>query len=564
MQINLGSLSCRFLPWKPANGRIFDRFSFDTETTPIDDAHPDQTPKYVIGAACDGERGVFIPRRHAQPFFEAHRGVPFVCHNATFDLRVTDVLLKPAGLDLYGAVERGEVWDTLILKRLLSLATTGNTARGQASLAVCCQEYLGVDLRKHQTDAAGNEVRTNFGQYLDKPPSAIPGEYLTYLAQDVIATWHLYHELQARINGVLAGSREVFGYVSDQWLQYAIKHFGPLTHHTQLKASIVVDALRANGIGIEQERRELKAQQVQALKDDTKERMRQKGYLVGEKGCDAAMQSILSTFKRKNPDVTLKRTESGQKWSTAESDLAELAAEDPFFADYAAYKTAEKLLSTYLRKMDLVRIHPKFGYLLNTGRTYCGEGFNLQNLPREKGQHSPAATIRGCFVPGVDKVFIDADFSQIELVVLGYAIENQFRCHSTLAKLVNGGKDVHRLIAANLLNKDAALVTKEERNSVKPVSFGRPGGMGPEGLRRVAKNGYGIDLTTAEVEQRINAYQALCPELGHFLNDEVNCGQVIADTLNLTRRLYNEALASLLTPRILPPTNLKPGWAGCC
>ena len=42
----------------------------------------------------------------------------------------------------------------------------------------------------------------------------------------------------------------------------------------------------------------------------------------------------------------------------------------------------EKLESTYLSKMDRPRLHPRFNYLLRTGRTSC-DGFNLQNLPRE-------------------------------------------------------------------------------------------------------------------------------------------------------------------------------------
>src|SRR5206468_11589295 len=129
----------------------------------------------------------------------------------------------------------------------------------------------------------------------------------------------------------------------------------------------------------------------------------------------------------------------------------ELAHRDPFFADYATFKTAEKLLKTYLCKMGRARLHPRFGYLLQTGRTYCGGGFNLQNLPREKGEASAAATVRGCFVPGEGNVFIDSDFSQIELVVLGHALEAQLHLGSVLARLINSGQDVHKLIAGTML-----------------------------------------------------------------------------------------------------------------
>jgi DNA polymerase I-like protein with 3'-5' exonuclease and polymerase domains len=559
MDMHLGPFPCSFTPWRPRDGRVFDHFAYDTETTEIDDERPYLTPSYVLGAACDGRRGVFIPREHVRPFFEFHHGVPFVCHNAAFDLRVTDALLRPS-TDIYQAVDDRLVWDTLILQRLYTLATTGHTARGEASLAHCARAYLGVELDKAQETAAGDRVRTSFGQFLGKPPSAIPVAYLRYLAGDVIATWHVFAHLRGRVDDVLRTAPAVLGYVDDAWLADVVGRFGPLTHHVQLKASIVIDALRANGIGIDPDRSRHKAGKVQDLRDACRERLRRRGYLAGEPGSDKAMQSLLAQFRRQHPDVELKTTATG-KWSTAEEDLAGLAARDPFFADYATYKAAAKLLATYLRKMGKPRLHPRFGYLLESGRTYCGGGFNLQNLPREKGETSAADTIRGCFVAGPGRVFIDSDFSQIELVVLGYVLQHQLGLHSVLAELVNSGRDVHRLIAGTLLEKPADEVTKDERGSVKPVSFGRPGGMGVEGLRKVAKGGYGIDLSTEEVQRRIDAYHQLCPELDDFLRDEIDTGEVLAQALHLTPAEYGRATGKYWDEQ--DPENRRPqGWLG--
>jgi hypothetical protein len=572
MLVELSHLSCPFTFWDDKDGRIFDRFAYDTETTDIDEGRPYLTPSYVVGAACDGKRGVFISRDNVLPFCVAHRGVPVVMHNAAFDLKVLNVLLKPT-LDIYVAVETGRVWDTMILKRLLSLATAGHTARGECGLADCAREHLGVTLQKGQTDAQGRQVRTGFGRFLGQPPSAIPAEYLTYLAQDALATWHLFWELNRLITEVLRGSYGTWGYVNeapdrvwggftDRWLRDVIKRFGPLTHHVQLKASILMDVLTANGIGVDQARREEKAAKVQAVREACKGRLRKRGYLAGEKGSSKAMQSILSEFKRANPDVELKTTSTGL-WSTAEEDLAELAARDRFFADYATYKAAEKLLSTYLGKMGRRRLHPKFGYLLQTGRTNCC-GFTLQNLPNEKellDQDPEAATIRGCFVPGEGHAFIDSDFSQIELVVLGYAIKKQFGLPSVLAELVNSGQDVHRLIAASMLGKSPEEITKKERKSVKPVSFGRPGGMGPRGLRQVAKAGYDLDLTEEEVQERIAAYHRLCPELTEFLRDDVDAGEVFAAELGLTPARYYEAIGAYHDPHD-PEGAIPAGWTG--
>jgi hypothetical protein len=210
--------------------------------------------------------------------------------------------------------------------------------------------------------------------------------------------------------------------------------------------------------------------------------------------------------------------------------------------------------------MDRPRLYPKFGFLLETGRTYCGGGFNLQNLPRETGEEDVAGTIRGCFVPAEGMVFIDADYAQIELVVLGYALDRQFGLGTTLRDLVNRS-DVHRLIAAAVLAKAPAAVTKPERDSAKPVSFGRPGGMGAARLQQVAKASYGKDLTLEEVQGRIRAYHRLCPELDAFLADEVDPGRALAEALHLTPARYYRAIDANYDASD-PAMHVPAGWLG--
>jgi hypothetical protein len=318
MNITLGSFQVPFTPWRPGDGRIFDRFAYDTETSRIDDERPYLTPAYVLGAACDGTRGVFIPRDNVRPFFLAHRGVPFIMHNASFDLAVTDPLAKPA-IDLYESVEAGRVWDTLILHRLLCLATAGHTAQKESGLAACALRYLGIRLDKGQVDSRGESVRTGFSQFAGKPLSAIPGEHLAYLARDAIATWHLFGELNERVRDILRASGGVYGHGGEAWLKGVIAKFGPLTHHVQLRASILMGVLRRNGIGIDRARREEKAAAVAQVMYGCRERLRRRGYLPGEKGCDKALQAILGRAVRSS-GVELDRTPTG-KWSTSEEDL---------------------------------------------------------------------------------------------------------------------------------------------------------------------------------------------------------------------------------------------------
>lgn len=563
LHVSIGSYKCSFEPWTPTMGRAFDMFAYDTETSEFDDERPDIVPSFVIGTACDGRRGVFLTRETVLPFFVAHADVAVICHNAAFDLKVTQHLVGDRR-DLYAMVEADKVWDTLILKRLLSLATEGHTARGESGLDDCVRTHLGLDLNKAIKDSAGHSVRRGFGQFLYQPLARIPAKYLRYAACDPLATWHLFWELNRRIRELLQNSREVWGFVDDAWLRDVVHRFGPLTHHVQLRASIVTDALQRNGIAIDATSRAKKLEQVRAVKDQCEQRLRRQGFPVVGEGSGTAMQAALDRFHEQHPDVPLNRTASDKKWSTAKDDLLELAPDEPFFRDYIKYRAAEKLIATYLAKMDRGRLHAKFGYLLATGRTYCGGGFNLQNLPKEsdllEGDRE-ATTIRGCFVPGEGKVFVDVDFSQIELVVLAYVLKYQLRLGSSLHDLINTGQDVHRLIAAAVLNKPPEQVTKKERNSVKAISFGRPGGMGVSTLQKIAKNNYGQDLTFEEVEQRIAAYHRLCPELDAFLTDEVDAGMVIADALHLTPRQYFEATNEHCHP-LEGEDEMPQGWLG--
>lgn len=562
LDIQIPPFRCPFTTWTPACGRVLEGlFAYDTETTAIDDEHPENIPSLVLATACDGDRGLFIARRDLPAFFEAHAGQTLIGHNLAFDLKVTQRVLGPSR-DLYALVEQGRLWDTQILKRLHSLATAGHTARRESSLDDCVRTHLGIGLPKNIRDDDARDVRTSFGRFLGLSVDQVPEVYLRYAAGDAVVTWHLFAELNRLIKGVLTSAQRVWGYIDENWLRDSVRRHGPLTHHIQLRASIVLDAVNANGIAIDAERRTEKLERIRVAKADCRERMRRRGFLVGEPGSAKALQSRLREFARQHPGIEIPMTESGERYSTAADDLTELASYDPFFSDYSQYRAAEKLESTYLGKMARPRHYPRFGYLLETGRTYCGGGLNLQNLPKELGHSEAAATIRGAFVPGSDDlVFIDADYGQIELVTFAHVCRQQFGLPSRLADRINSGEDIHRLIAGTVLGKDIAEVTKAERDSAKPVSFGRPGGMGAATLQQIARVNYLAELSLEEVEERIGAYHTLCPELDAYLDDEVDTHLALAEALHLTPGRYGEALGQTLF-KADPDADRPQGWLG--
>jgi len=172
-------------------------------------------------------------------------------------------------------------------------------------------------------------------------------------------------------------------------------------------------------------------------------------------------------------------------------------------------------------------LHPSFNVLARSGRTSSFGELNAQNLPKDD-------QVRSCFVPSPGHVFIDADYKTIELGTLAQACLSQFKLTSKMAKAINANKDLHRLVAARVLGKPEAEITKAERNKAKPINFGKPGGMGIETLLTYAKCNYGVRLTRQEAEELSNAWLQLFPEMDEFLTDTIDIPFELAKLLDLT------------------------------
>ncbi len=536
MKIQFSSTQGDFRPWRPADGRVFESaFAFDCETTAISDAQPWLTPAYVLGAAFDGQRGYFVQRQDLVAFFQAHRGITVVMHHAPFDLAVIDVVVSKY-LDVYNWVDRNRVYDTQILHRLYTLGAAGHTAsfKGQSTLEHCAQEHLGVELPKDTKDSRGRLVRLSYGQWLNQPPEKIDLIYLEYLAKDAIATYLLFVRLRSRIRELLNSSDDVWGYVSPGWLQSQIQHWGWQTHHIQLRGAIVLTAITARGIGIDLDRQEELQKQLQAVADEQREVLRRYGYLPGQEGSGKALQEILKRLEREYPELDFQRTPT-EKYATSEEALLALDSHE-FVAALLKFQGVQKLLASFVNKMGRRRLHPSFDVLKTTGRTSSFGEINAQNLPRDD-------RVRSCFRPAEGHVFVDADYATIEMATLAQSVQGQFGLPSKMAKAINAGKDLHRLVAACVAGKPESKVTAEERQKTKAINFGKPGGMGNARLKIYAKTGYGVELDDEEVQALSDSWFELFPEMSDFLGGD-NLGEGVAQCFNLTPTTYFEHTGS--------------------
>ncbi len=192
--------------------------------------------------------------------------------------------------------------------------------------------------------------------------------------------------------------------------------------------------------------------------------------------------------KMKLPVV--KKTKSG--YSTDVDVLEKLKSEDPIISEILDYRQLMKLNSTYVEGLKpyinpkTKRIHSFFHQTITaTGRISSTEP-NLQNIPTrfELGKQ-----VRKIFKPEQGKVYIDADYSQIELRVLAHMSED-----THMVQAFKEGQDIHRQAASKVFKTPMEEVTKEQRSNAKAVNFGIVYGISDFGLgeqlgisRKIAK-----------------------------------------------------------------------------
>ena len=192
----------------------------------------------------------------------------------------------------------------------------------------------------------------------------------------------------------------------------------------------------------------------------------------------------------------IKKTKNG--YSTDVDVLEKLRREDPIIGKLLEYRQLMKLNSTYVEGLKpyinpkTKRIHSFFHQTITaTGRISSTEP-NLQNIPTrfELGKR-----VRKIFKPQSGKVYIDADYSQIELRVLAHISEDEH-----MIQAFQEGEDIHKQAASKVFKTPIDEVTKEQRSDAKAVNFGIVYGISDFGL------GEQLGISRKKAKQYIDEY----------------------------------------------------------
>ena len=231
----------------------------------------------------------------------------------------------------------------------------------------------------------------------------------------------------------------------------------------------------------------------------------------------------------------VKKTKTG--YSTDVDVLEKLKSEHPIIEKILEYRSLTKLNSTYVEGLKPYinkvtgRIHSYFHQTITaTGRISSTEP-NLQNIPTriELGKR-----LRKAFVPKEGYVFIDADYSQIELRVLAHISQDE-----NMINAFKHDEDIHKQAASNVFNVPIEEVTKEQRSHAKAVNFGIVYGISDFGL------GEQIGVSRKKAKDYINQYLEKYSGIKKFMDDIVEKAkeQGYVETL-FNRRRYIPELKS--------------------
>ena len=202
-----------------------------------------------------------------------------------------------------------------------------------------------------------------------------------------------------------------------------------------------------------------------------------------------------------------KKTKTG--YSTAADVLEKLAVEYPLVSKILEYRQLAKLKSTYADGLanfieEDGRIHTTFQQTVTATGRLSSTDPNLQNIPirMELGR-----MIRKVFLPKDGYIFVDADYSQIELRILAHMSGDEM-----LIQAYREAQDIHRMTASQVFHTPFEEVTDLQRRNAKAVNFGIVYGISSFGLSQ------DLSISKKEAQEYIERYFESYPKIKEFLD----------------------------------------------
>ena len=239
-----------------------------------------------------------------------------------------------------------------------------------------------------------------------------------------------------------------------------------------------------------------------------------------------------------NEKLGIAEVKKKDKFTTAAEVLEKLVDKSPVVADVLKYRFYQKVSGTYLEPYRSLTegkngvVHTTYNQTGTTTGRLSSANPNLQNIPIRDDE---GKTLRKMFVAREGNVFVDADYSQIELRLLAH-----FSGCKELIAAYNAGEDIHSVTASQVFGVELVDVTPRMRRAAKAVNFGIIYGISEYGL---SKN---LNVSTATAKEYINKYFETYSEVKEYMQKNVDFAKEhgFVSTLTGRRRFIPEIKSS--------------------
>lgn len=458
-------------------------------------------------------------------------------HNIAYDLAVLCAYDAAALPVVFTAYAEGRVYDTKVRAELLDIAAGRIQKHGKtlvlvngkwtvADYSLAGQElrYFGRDRSAEKNDP--NSWRLRYSELDAIPLAWWPQAAVDYAKADALGTLQVYHAQGGAIANEQAQCRAA-------WALHLMSVWGMRTNAATVN-DLEARLLEAKRLGFNRLRRagfykyrrargprkgkdgkQIPAE-IPVAYEDTKRGPR---GVVWQKDTEAITKAVLRFCRKAGKEPAL--TDTGKVQADKDALYGSGSRVLKLLADTGGL---DKILNTYvpfLKNGAVVPINSNFKVLVNTGRTACSNP-NWQNMP--SGRRVGGA--RECVVPRDGFVLAACDYSIFELRALA-ELHVQLFGHSKMAEALRAGKDLHLIVAAQLMNiayDDAVTrfaagdpAVKKHRDLAKALNFGLPGGLGADSFITYARRNYNVRVQPGEFQRLKKLWLRNWPEMVPYL-----------------------------------------------
>ena len=407
------------------------------------------------------------------------------------------IMLKQIGVEL-----KGIYFDAKIAGYLL------DSTNNKLSTEDLAEQYLNIDLEKYLNNEKQEQINLFDQMNDDKSPKDKKGQKGNY-----------YVYVFSKLEEIMTKKLEEINAIS-------------LFRDIEIPTVTVLSQMQWNGMYVNKNK-------LDQFGDELKEKLEEKTKIIyelaGEEFNINSTKQLGEILFEKMKLPVIKKTKSG--YSTDVDVLEKLKKEDPIIEQILDYRQLMKLNSTYIEGLKPYinsktgRIHSFFHQTITaTGRISSTEP-NLQNIPTrfELGKQ-----VRKIFEPEDGKVYIDADYSQIELRVLAHMSGDKH-----MLEAFKNNEDIHKQAASKVFKTPIDRVTKEQRSDAKAVNFGIVYGISDFGLGE--QLGISRKLAKKYIDEYLEEYSGIKEFMNNIIEKAKKDGYV--ETI-FHRRRYIPELSS--------------------